>query len=170
MPFSYSRSIALWWRFGREAGYGVSLLYVVKMPHANVQLLASLLQRLFNIRVYNRHRSIHHAISFHENDKKIVEHARAKMKEILGAAGGEELWTAERTAHILGTCRMGTDAKNSVVNRDCRSHDISNLFVCDGSVFPTSTAVNPSLTIQAIAARTADRIADLAQTGDVKIG
>lgn len=107
---------------------------------------------------------------FHENDKKIVEHARAKMKEILEAAGGEEVWTAERTAHILGTCRMGTDAKNSVVNRDCRSHDIPNLFVCDGSVFPTSTAVNPSLTIQAIAARTADRIADLAQTGDVKIG
>ncbi len=92
------------------------------------------------------------------------------MKEILEAAGGEEVWTAERTAHILGTCRMGTDAKNSVVNRDCRSHDIPNLFVCDGSVFPTSTAVNPSLTIQAIAARTANRIADLAQTGDVKIG
>lgn len=112
----------------------------------------------------------HVCFSFHENDKKIVEHARAKMKEILGAAGGEDVWTAERTAHILGTCRMGTDAKNSVVNRDCRSHDISNLFVCDGSVFPTSTAVNPSLTIQAIAARTADRIADLAQTGDVKIG
>jgi len=68
MPFSYSRSIALGWRFGREAGYGVNLLYVVKMPHENVQLLASLLQRLFNIRVYNRHRSIHHAISFAQRE------------------------------------------------------------------------------------------------------
>ncbi len=80
------------------------------------------------------------------------------MKEILEAAGGADVWTAERTAHIMGTRRMGTEAKNSVVNRDCHSHDIPNLFVCDGSIFPTSTAVNPSLTIQAVAARTAERI------------
>jgi choline dehydrogenase-like flavoprotein len=53
---------------------------------------------------------------------------------------------------------MGSDPDNSVVNGDCRSHDIPNLFICDGSVFTTSTGVNPSLTIEAIAARTADRI------------
>ncbi len=57
---------------------------------------------------------------------------------------------------------MGGDASNSVVNADCRSHDVANLFVCDGSVFPTSAAVNPSLTIEALAARTAARIAELA--------
>jgi choline dehydrogenase-like flavoprotein len=80
------------------------------------------------------------------------------MKEILEAAGGDDIWTADRTAHLLGTCRMGSDPKDSVVNADCRSHDIPNLFICDGLVFTTSTAVNPSLTIEAIAARTADRI------------
>lgn len=52
----------------------------------------------------------------------------------------------------------GHDPSDSVVNTDCRTHDVPNLYVCDGSVFPTSTAVNPSLTIQAIAARTAERL------------
>lgn len=98
---------------------------------------------------------------YHENDRRIIEHSVAKMKEILEAAGGENLWSADRTAHLLGTCRMGSDPTDSVVNADCRAHDVPNLYICDGSVFPTSTAVNPSLTIQAIAARTADRICEL---------
>lgn|SRR2546425_629138 len=100
----------------------------------------------------------HVIFSHHENDKKIVAHAKQKMKAILEAAYGEDVWTADRTAHVLGTCRMGSDSNHSVVNADCRSHDVPNLFVCDGSVFTTSTAVNPSLTIEAVAARTAHRI------------
>ena len=103
----------------------------------------------------------HVIFSFHENDKKIVAHAKGKMKDILEAAGGVDIWPADRTAHLLGTCRMGNDPKNSVVNADCQTHDVPNLFVCDGSVFTTSTAVNPSLTIEAIAARTADRISEI---------
>jgi choline dehydrogenase-like flavoprotein len=75
-------------------------------------------------------------------------------------------WSADRTAHLLGTCRMGRDPKDSIVNTDCWAHDVPNLFICDGSVFPTSTAVNPSLTIEAIAARTADRIVALARRGE----
>jgi choline dehydrogenase-like flavoprotein len=63
---------------------------------------------------------------------------------------------------------MGGDPAASVVDADCRSHDIPNLFVCDGSVFPTATAVNPSVTIEAIAARTADRIAEMARRGDLR--
>ena len=58
----------------------------------------------------------------------------------------------------MGTARMGTDPKRSVIDNWHRAHDVPNLFVCDGSVFPTATAVNPSLTIQALAARTAERI------------
>jgi choline dehydrogenase-like flavoprotein len=58
---------------------------------------------------------------------------------------------------------MGHNPSESVVNADCRAHDIPSLFICDGSVFPTSTGVNPSITIQAIAARTADRIRDIAR-------
>jgi choline dehydrogenase-like flavoprotein len=62
---------------------------------------------------------------------------------------------------------MGHDPHDSVVNADCRAHDVPNLFICDGSVFPTSTGVNPSITIQAIAARTADRIRDMARRGEL---
>jgi choline dehydrogenase-like flavoprotein len=51
---------------------------------------------------------------------------------------------------------MGNDPGASVVDRFGRSHDISNLFVCDGSVLPTQGSANPGLTIQALAARTAD--------------
>jgi choline dehydrogenase-like flavoprotein len=103
----------------------------------------------------------HVLFGYHENDQRIIEHSVAKMKEILEAAGGEGVWSADRTAHLLGTCRMGSDPTDSVVNAACRAHDVPNLYICDGSVFPTSTAVNPSLTIQAIAARTADRICEL---------
>ncbi len=99
---------------------------------------------------------------YHQNDREIVEHAVGQMTYILEAAGGTDTWHADRTAHLLGGCRMGDDPQDSVVNADCRSHDIPNLWVCDGSVYPTSMAVNPSLTIQAIASRAAARIRELA--------
>lgn len=109
----------------------------------------------------------HVRFGYHENDRRIIRHAADKMREILEAAGGGGVWTADRTAHLLGTCRMGDDPSSSVVNRDCRAHDVPNLFICDGSVFPTSTAVNPSLTIEAVAARTADRIVESARRGEL---
>ena len=97
----------------------------------------------------------------HENDREIVQHAVTQMTRILAAAGGADCWHADRTAHLIGGCRMGTDPGDSVVDADCRSHDVPNLWICDGSVFPSSAAVNPSLTIQAIASRTAARIREL---------
>jgi len=51
---------------------------------------------------------------------------------------------------------MGNDPRTSVTNSFGRSHDIPNLFVCDGSLLPTQGSANPGLTIQALAARTAD--------------
>lgn len=105
----------------------------------------------------------HVRFGYHENDRRLIDHATSRMKEIMTAAGGEDVWSADRTAHLLGTCRMGEDPSRSVVDADCRAHDVPNLFVCDGSVFPTSTAVNPSLTIEALAARAADRISEAAR-------
>jgi choline dehydrogenase-like flavoprotein len=107
----------------------------------------------------------HVVFGYHENDKRIIGHAVEKMTEIMHAAGGEDAWSADRTAHLLGTCRMGDDPEDSVIAADCRAHDVPNLFICDGSIFPTSTAVNPSLTIEAIAARTADRIIAMGREG-----
>jgi choline dehydrogenase-like flavoprotein len=61
--------------------------------------------------------------------------------------------------HVSGTCRAGEDPKTSVVDKDCRAHDLSNLYVADSSWFPSSGGVNPSLTIAAGALRVADAIA-----------
>ena len=58
----------------------------------------------------------------------------------------------------MGTAKMGTDPESSVVDQYCRSHDVKNLFVVDGSVFVTSGGVNPTSTIQAIALYVADYV------------
>lgn len=63
------------------------------------------------------------------------------------------------TAHQCGTLRMGSDAKSSVVDRDCKAHDLDNLYVADTSVFVSSAAVNPALTCIANSLRVADIIA-----------
>jgi choline dehydrogenase-like flavoprotein len=64
----------------------------------------------------------------------------------------------EATPHQCGTLRMGTDARTSVVDTTCKTHDLDNLYVADASVFPASAAVNPALTIMANALRVADHI------------
>jgi choline dehydrogenase-like flavoprotein len=61
--------------------------------------------------------------------------------------------------HQMGTMRMGQDADTSVVDGWQRFHGIPNLYAIDGSVFPTSTGYNPTLTIEALAWRAAARIA-----------
>ena len=64
----------------------------------------------------------------------------------------------EGVGHQNGTCRFGSDSKNSVLNLDCRAHDIDNLYVVDASFFPSCGAVNPSLTVIANALRVGDRL------------
>ena len=63
-----------------------------------------------------------------------------------------------RYAHLVGGARMGSDPRTSVTTSIGQTHDIANLFVCDGSLLPTQGSANPGLTIQALAARTADFI------------
>jgi len=92
----------------------------------------------------------------HDNDKKLIAFARKKTEEIMWAAGAEEVSQEARYAHLVGAARMGTDPRTSVVDKFGQSHDIPNLFICDGSVMPTQGAANPGLTIQALAIRTAD--------------
>jgi len=58
--------------------------------------------------------------------------------------------------HIMGTCVMGDNPKDSVVDKDLRCHDHKNLFIVGSSSFPTSAAANPTLTIGALSLRTAD--------------
>jgi len=61
-------------------------------------------------------------------------------------------------AHQNGTIRFGTDRRTSALDPNCRAHDLDNLYVVDGSFFPSSAAVNPALTIMANALRVARHI------------
>jgi len=67
----------------------------------------------------------------------------------------------------VGTCRMGADPRTSVLNPFCRAHDVANLFVVDGSPFVTLPEKNPTLTIMALAVRTARHIADANRRGEL---
>jgi len=60
------------------------------------------------------------------------------------------------SGHIMGTTRMGSDSKDSVVDKDCRAHDHKNLFILGSSVFPTGATANPTLTVAALALRAVD--------------
>ena len=97
-----------------------------------------------------------------ENDREMLKATSTRSKEIFQAAGAIEVWEDKfvpgTSSHYLGTCRMGANPSTSVVDPWCRTHDIPNLFVGDGSVFVTGAAVNPALTISAIATRTAEGI------------
>lgn len=94
--------------------------------------------------------------NLHENDKQLIEFGRRKVMDVLWAAGAETVVDEPRYAHLVGGARMGSSPDSSVVDRFGRTHDIANLFVCDGSILPTQGSANPGLTIQALAARTAD--------------
>jgi choline dehydrogenase-like flavoprotein len=106
--------------------------------------------------------------SYGDNEKAMMRHAVDFMDQALEAVGATDRWKEwDDTCHLNGTARMGDDPASSVVDADCRSWDIPNLWICDGSVFPTVGGCNPSLTIQAIACRTGNRIAELARRGEL---
>jgi len=100
-----------------------------------------------------------------ENDKKIFADMQRWSVEILKSAGAEILnvYDEPATNHELGGCRMGSDPRSSVVDAHCRSHDVPNLYVVDGSVFPSASEKNPTHTIMALAARAADHISERLQ-------
>jgi choline dehydrogenase-like flavoprotein len=92
--------------------------------------------------------------------------------EVMQAAGAQQVWKgplveSPGSPHLLGTCRMGNDPNTSVVDRYHRTHDIPNLFLCDGSSFVTSGRGQPTMTIQALAFRAADHIARFARSGEI---
>jgi choline dehydrogenase-like flavoprotein len=98
----------------------------------------------------------HVSFNLHDNDKKLIKFAKEKTMEVMSAAGATEVVQEARYAHLVGAARMGSDPKTSVVDKFGRTHDIPNLFICDGSIMPTQGSANPGLTIQSLAARTAD--------------
>ncbi len=94
--------------------------------------------------------------SYGENERALKAHAIAFMRSIWEAAGASDIWVLERTAHTIGTCRMGTDCDDAVVDPFGKSFDVENLWIADNSVFPSALAANPALTIMALSLRSAD--------------
>jgi choline dehydrogenase-like flavoprotein len=88
------------------------------------------------------------------------------------AAGAQKVWRDEvqenqAGVHLLGTCRMGNDPATSVIDKYHRTHDVPNLFLCDGSSFVTSGRGQPTMTIQALAFRAADHIGQFAKRNEI---
>lgn len=96
------------------------------------------------------------SFTLHDNDKKLIEFGKNKTIEIMQAAGATQIVQEARYAHLVGAARMSARPEDGVCDRFGRTWDVPNLFVMDGSVMPTQGSANPGLTIQALAARTAD--------------
>jgi choline dehydrogenase-like flavoprotein len=95
------------------------------------------------------------------HDSARISRFRAIMKDVLRPYRVMLVKQAEnnqRLAHVCGTCRFGTDPKDSVLDANNRAHGLSNLYVVDGSFFPSSSGTNPALTIAANALRVADHL------------
>ena len=108
-------------------------------------------------------------LSLTESNTIEAKGLKTKLEQMLNAAGERHIMMERNlylgkniplngTAHQAGTCKFGPDPKTSVLDLDCKAHEIDNLYVTDASFFPSIAAVNPTLTIIANALRVADRI------------
>ena len=109
--------------------------------------------------------------AFGDNDRALFADMMDRLSAIYDKAGAEMFFRDDRlgglASHEVGTCRMGADPRTSVLDPFCRAHDVANLFVVDGSPFVTLPEKNPTLTIMALAVRTARHIADASRRGDL---
>jgi len=108
----------------------------------------------------------------HPDDKANAKFLLDRQLEILEAAGARKTWThgvwdVTASVHLMGTCRMGNNPAESVVDKYHRAHDVPNLFIVDGSSFVTSGRQQPTCTIQALAYRAADHIVKSARVGKI---
>ncbi len=108
-------------------------------------------------------------LDIHEGNLEAAKRLKHKLEKLMGAADAHPVLLDRSlylgkdipvggTAHQAGTARFGTDPASSVLNLDCKAHELDNLYVADASFFPSIGAVNPTLTIIANALRVADRV------------
>jgi choline dehydrogenase-like flavoprotein len=108
----------------------------------------------------------------HPDDLAMARWLQDRGVEIMDAAGSLRTTRGAVTEsslgfHLLGTCRMGDDPAKSVVDKFHRSHDVPNLFICDGSSLVTSGRGQPTMTIQALAFRAGEHIARYAKRNEI---
>jgi choline dehydrogenase-like flavoprotein len=98
--------------------------------------------------LYEKLRSLLGHLGMHPDH---LVHRHAYLKTSIPVAG---------VAHQAGTCRFGSDPATSVLDVDCRAHEVDNLYVVDSSIFPSIGAVNPALTVMANALRVGDHLVE----------
>jgi len=98
----------------------------------------------------------------HPNDRALRAHFLRQARAVLEAAGAADVLEGGSlpASHPMGTCRMSRDPAGGVVDSWGRAHDVTNLYIADASLFPTSSAENPTLTIVALAMRQAAHLAE----------
>jgi choline dehydrogenase-like flavoprotein len=108
-----------------------------------------------------------------KNEADMMQDAAVSAAEMLEAAGARNIRITTGTEmpgmaiHEVGTARMGTDSKKSVLTPFCQSHDVSNVVVADGSCFVSSACQNPTLTMMALAVRACDHLAERFRRNEV---
>jgi choline dehydrogenase-like flavoprotein len=103
------------------------------------------------------------SLTYGDHEAQTLARAEEVIREIFAEMGAEvtavrEVSDPTMGSHHMGTTRMGVDPATSVVDPECRTHDLSNLWIASSSVFPTGGAMNPTLTIVALALRSATAI------------
>ena len=113
-------------------------------------------------------------MAFGENEFAMMKDMAATAAEMLEASGAKYVQSFNRPnpvpgwgIHEVGIARMGADAKTSVLNGFCQTHDVSNLFVMDGSSFVSIACQNPTLTIMALTVRSTDYLMDEMRKGSI---
>lgn len=117
------------------------------------------------------------SFAWSEHELNQVKHFQKSMQELIDKLGGTLTAEPEEPAkaiskggeiiHEVGTARMGKDAKDSVVNQFGKTWDVDNLYLTDGSVFASKAHKNPTITIMALAMRSADNIAARLRKGEL---
>ena len=116
---------------------------------------------------------------FTDYEYKQAKHMQDTFREIIHEMGGTPMGSMPsrerqyglanggRIIHEVGATRMGNDPKTSVLNSNCQAHEVKNLFVCDAAPFVSNPDKNPTLTIVALAWRTAEYLAEELRKGNV---
>jgi hypothetical protein len=97
-------------------------------------------------------------LSYTDNNVESFTRLKSRWIDVLKEAYFKKRIPLEGVGHQDGTCRFGTDPRTSVLDINCKAHDLDNLYVIDASFFPSCGTVNPSLTIIANAIRVADHL------------
>jgi len=117
--------------------------------------------------------TLHVTFTDSENEQAIAADMAERIEEMVSLLKVENFHLEKKITtpglyiHEMGTCRMGSDPKKSVLNRFNQCHEVKNLFVTDGSSFPSQGQENPTLTIMALTVRACDYLAEELRRGNL---